>query len=986
MAGTVTTQLTNITLAETGDSANWDDIGGGPGSVQDDGAPVQGAQVRGRRIDNITTRGFGFDNGTAIDLSGGEHVAFWINVLQPTLIASFIELSISDSATDCQSGNWNGYQFPAASYPFQGGWIRVWVDPSLTRDAGSGTLNLATGPRNFGARFPMGDVGGTTPNCQLDRIDYATAGVLIDAGTGGSPATFDDIVSDDQGNTSNRYGVIIRVNGKDFVTARILIADATATVFNDTPNIIFTDQPFAASDWLGITVDLQNASTDIDFVAGAIETAPGATNLGDLIVTGTSGAFNWEGGTANDLRIVTLTSACVVDGTSFSRCGLITAAGASMNNCVVSNSTASASILWNVATDTDGLLDGITVTSDGSNHAIELGPNTPSEITLNNWTHSAYASSNGSTGNEVIYNNSGKALTINVSGFSSTPSVRNGAGASTTLVEDPATLTVTVTDQDTKTAIEKARVLVWCSGTGSFPSDDSVTLSVSGSTVTVTHTGHGLSTGNKVKIDAPGRRNLSGVWTITVTGANTYTYTLPEADARLEVATGQVTSPASTGKIYYDLGFRPMGMRIRAIEATGTTLHDGAVHMEGYSDGVNQVVMGSRRHGTTTGGTRQGNPGKFIELQEHSSTVDQVEAEVEFDDEGFWIDWTLTASGYIFQYEAFGGFGVEAHVGRIDMNNASPAVYDEMDFAPNLIFGCNILVDGQDIPWSDSNPRFGSGVCDGDLNQYGWGAHWGNFGGTTSQYRTWTNNGMFVGQNQTATYAVYKVTSINQDGFTMEKDSGTNETAAMYFLALKIPSVVVGTTTKSTGGAPATQTLPSFGFTPQMYGLLTAAVTTETSTQDVSFTEGVYDGTNQGTLATSSDDGANDAQSIQNATEILHVLSNTGTSLAQAVAQTITDDTPDIVWNPNDANAYNIGYWAVGDVAPGSPVASLVLIDGYTDASGVISDTRTYSTNQGIAGYARKGTSSPVYVTGNISGTVNATAGLPVNIGLVRDE
>jgi hypothetical protein len=539
MAGTVTSELTNITLAEAGDSAAWDDISGGPGSSNLDDLPVQGTEHRGRRIDNTTARGFGFDATTPIDLSGaGTHLAFWANVLQPGLINTTIEFSLSDSASDCQSGNWDGHQFQGTDYPFQGGWIRVFVDLSRTRDAGSGTLNLATGPRNIGARFPMGDVGGTTPNCHLDRIDYTTAGLLIDAGTAPSPATFDDLDTADGGNSSNRYGVIERRGGIDFVNARITIADATATVFNDTPNVVFADQPLAASDFQGITVDLQNASTDVDFVGGSVASAPGGTNQGDLVVTGTSGAFDATGTSLTRLRVVTLTSACAVTDAIITECGLITAAGADLSGSSVLASTGAVSVGWDVATDTDGLLDGMTFESDGSNHAIELGTNTPSTISINDWTVTNYAAVDGSTGNEAIYNNSAKAITINVSGASGTLSVRNGTSASTVLVINPVALSVTCLDADTP--VQNVYVLIWCTGTGPFPSEASVTITRSGSTASVAHTGHGLSNGDEVRIDGPDQPEYRGVFAISNVTTNAYDYTVDGTPAT--PATGTITA------------------------------------------------------------------------------------------------------------------------------------------------------------------------------------------------------------------------------------------------------------------------------------------------------------------------------------------------------------------------------------------------------------------------------------------------------------
>lgn len=667
---TVTSQLTNITLAETGDSGNWDDIGGGPGSAQDDDSPIQGTENRGRRIDNNTARGFGYDVTTPIDMSGeGMHVGFWIQVLQPGLIGSNgLEISIGDSGTDCQSGNWDGHYFTAAQYEeaqVVGGWIRIYLWANRPRDAGSGTLNYATGPRNFGSLYPMGDVGGTTPNTKMDRIDYTTAGVRLHGGTGGTPTIIQDIVDADSGNSSNRYGFIVPLQGKNFLLVRLTIED----VFTDAPKLTGYKAPLCSKDFMGVTVDLEAAGDDCNFSSGfVLESSPGHDRQMDFQCFGTAGAFDTPGGSCNELRRIKLTSACTLGSTVFTECGQIdptngryegfmdlpgtneyvdtqesisldtptgdfeiimrisaddwtpaaidslaahyggtaattsfrfqllttgalrlivgdgasttsldssvltfiksngtwlwvrvtydqsagqasffesldprdtpsadiewTAAGtptgtsrsmavnsrplllgaendgtptaffagrisyfelwtdgfkatgaslgdlisradwrtgpafagstrvddfdvagltweeqgtspaytasddnsgaADMSDSLIVNSVSESALHWNVNTDPNGELDNMSFTSSGTGHAIEFGPNTPVSITLTGHEYSGYAGTDGYTGNETIFNNTGDDLTINITD-GATPSIRNGTGASTTV-------------------------------------------------------------------------------------------------------------------------------------------------------------------------------------------------------------------------------------------------------------------------------------------------------------------------------------------------------------------------------------------------------------------------------------------------------------------------------------------------------------------------------------------------------------------------
>ena len=61
-------------------------------------------------------------------------------------------------------------------------------------------------------------------------------------------------------------------------------------------------------------------------------------------------------------------------------------------------------------------------------------------------------------------------------------------------------------------------------------------------------------------------------------------------------------------------------------------------------------------------------------------------------------------------------------------------------------------------------------------------------------------------------------------------------------------------------------------------------------------------------------------------------------------------------------------------------------ISGTTDASGNISDSRTWSSSQAITGKVRKSTSSPYYKTATFAGTVNNLTGLSVNVQMISDE
>jgi hypothetical protein len=72
--------------------------------------------------------------------------------------------------------------------------------------------------------------------------------------------------------------------------------------------------------------------------------------------------------------------------------------------------------------------------------------------------------------------------------------------------------------------------------------------------------------------------------------------------------------------------------------------------------------------------------------------------------------------------------------------------------------------------------------------------------------------------------------------------------------------------------------------------------------------------------------------------------------------------------------------------ATGTITATFAVISGLTNSSGIISDTRSWSSSQAIAGRVRKSSSAPYYQQGLITGTINNVSGLSITIQLIRDE
>lgn len=551
---------------------------GGAGSANTD-IFIQATQSAGRRRSSVTLEGFLLTDAADNDLSAADiHVGLWVWV---THYASLTALRIRIAETT--TTNYDEHIVPLTEYANLGGWLRVWLDISRTPDAtGTGGLNEALA-RNFGPIVSLPTVGGTSQNVILDAVDHTTTGLSM-TGTAG---LWSDFVTADEGTVNNKYGVVMTVSGVIYCKARLILGTASSLVFDDSNfTIVFPQQNLVTDTFMGISIDLQHASTNIDWAAGSIQ-SPGVKK-GDIVVTGTSGTFDVTGCSLVGLRIVTLTSKCTISTTTFQTCGLVAQAGAQLTSCTFNKPSGTIGI----TVDDLSKIDLCAFTSDGTGHAIELRPTGagPFEFDLNGCTFSSYASVDGSTGNEVMLINpvtTSANITVNVVGGSNTPTIMLAAGytGTFTLVVNPVATTLTVKNIDTGAVIESARVLVTASdGTGPMPFEKTTTITRSGSVATASCTAHGLVNGKKAVIKGADQFEYNGVFVITFIDTNSFSYTVsgsPATPATGTIKTTGVVIDAATNAsgVVSDTrshaSNQPIVGRVR--KATGGTLYKTGV-------------------------------------------------------------------------------------------------------------------------------------------------------------------------------------------------------------------------------------------------------------------------------------------------------------------------------------------------------------------------------------------------------------------------
>jgi len=620
---TVTFTGTNISAVNdnTGFSV-WkrDGTGGTPSAISESDVYLQGTGACSVKVSN---QGVVLAYATSsLDLSGsGTHLAIWGQMLAGPLMkvrdsttVPGLAIFVSSDATLSSGSNYKMWAVDGSdTYP--GGWVRYIIDLSKTASTTQGTLSLSSVEH-------VGFYCNTQPNVAkfdnlvIDRIDYLTPGEGLRF-TGTSPdGSWSELYTADN-NTSNKYGVIERQNGIYIVQGSIEIGDDAgtgATTWDEASGSVVV---FKNPRYYNGTADALCVSDDF-YQIKLVGNATGATNItwGDVVGSGDSrqgiggGSIrtagpDWSFDAAADIGHLTAVDLYGVDVVGAGRgvdlddgnkTSVVSCAFIGCGEVTTGSTNNGAEVLSCVVIDPDDAVSA-------QNRGIEL-PNTTHNVkkvsfitsgtpTTQHMTHLSQAADYsigfdeikffGSYSSSTIWHgeNSGSNadVTINPSnGADPLEAEFNNTSSGTVDVANPAvTLTVTVKDENNSN-LQNARVLVEAGdGTGDLPFEDTVTITRSGSTASVSHTAHGLANGDKVAIRGADQQEYNGAFAISNVTTNAYDYTVSGTPAT--PATGTITG---TG-----------------VAAEGLTNASGQVTAsKGYS--VDQNVRGSVRKATTT--------------------------------------------------------------------------------------------------------------------------------------------------------------------------------------------------------------------------------------------------------------------------------------------------------------------------------------------------------------------------------------------------
>ena len=457
---TVRATNTNNRVNDSDANTNWGNWGSGGGAPASEAQlAYQGSGAVNTQVKTTSLDGIDYDPGTgALNMTTGGHDGGRMLWVVKVIVGDSFDLNATEGVRVAMGSANNAYYYYNVAgtgevsntgvyntYPDQGGYLITAIDPNVsTWRTASGSPTL-TAFDWYGAQCAMVTGAAKNENLALDAIDVGI-GLQVHGGDGAdADADMDLLVTQDQGTSSNRWGYVTAKSGIVFVHGRIFVGTSnttsTATVWTDNDSIVVFPDYYGSAGLAGFEWDLGSASTVCTVgmqIIGNGALVSGNDTRPDFAVTGSSGTLTLTGQLVNHNQ-VTFTSGVTATGARI-ECADITQGGADIEGgTVVVTDTATQVAACNDPTfGTTSLLNNMEWVQGGSGHAIEFTSGT--DITLTGIGFTGYGGTPGSNGtpssganDAAVYNNTGGALTLRISG-GDTPSVRNAASSTTTVI------------------------------------------------------------------------------------------------------------------------------------------------------------------------------------------------------------------------------------------------------------------------------------------------------------------------------------------------------------------------------------------------------------------------------------------------------------------------------------------------------------------------------------------------------------------------
>lgn len=417
-------------VINTGDSIN----GFNTGTVSTDDDNVQGTGALGIKassgVNEMYTTSLGPTapyNFSAGGSRSGHHIIMWFNTKTPVDTTNGLRIVVGNGTS---RGHWNVY--PRSFY--KGGFVTAVVNTARPFDTiATGSWTTGGNPAQLTSISQVGGVFNTLTsimgnfnNMQLDQFTVGL-GVRVDGGTVGTPNNFETVRAVDE--DTNKWGWWSSSAGSVIGKGKLYIGPASGSatsVFSSVgAKVIFANERVAAGFY---EIAARGAGTAVSFNLSSISAASSADARWGLTVDSTTQSFSDTNGVWSGGGTLSLSANSSLVGTTLVDCQKLNLNGASVDSISVLSAATTAG---NAFITTSNL--GLITNSDfagSTGHAIEI--TTPGNYSFSGNVFSGYGI-DGST-NAAIYNNSGGLVTINISGGGNSPTVRNGTGATTNVV------------------------------------------------------------------------------------------------------------------------------------------------------------------------------------------------------------------------------------------------------------------------------------------------------------------------------------------------------------------------------------------------------------------------------------------------------------------------------------------------------------------------------------------------------------------------
>lgn len=370
-----------------------------------------------------------FDKGSGVTIAAGDAVFFWIWFGAPNCLntAALCGMGVGIGSG---IGAWNYFKVAGSDSYAYGGWLNISVDPTCAAD---GSYGSPTSTRQvFGSILNLVTAPSRGYIYSSDCIRYGRSLICTGGQTGNKLCFTDAATSNDS--VINRWGLCQAVAGGFQIKGQFIVGDSTnAGDFRDSNRtVLLQDLPRVKSDFTRFIV---NQPASVFALTACSITSLGTNARGDFVASGNA-EIDLQSCTFTDMGSFTFSSDSVIEDCTFRRCGQITQGGATFEGCTFDSCRTAICLSAN---DPD-LISYCSFTSTGTGHGMEI--TVAGTYTFDGNLFVGYGAS--ATTDAAIYNNSGGAVTLNIGGGGdSSPTIRNGTAATTTLCAGQVNLTLT---------------------------------------------------------------------------------------------------------------------------------------------------------------------------------------------------------------------------------------------------------------------------------------------------------------------------------------------------------------------------------------------------------------------------------------------------------------------------------------------------------------------------------------------------------------